>query len=114
MTPRPAGFIRLAVVARFDEEVGRFVAGSPDLDVWSSGDEAKEALDRAGDAIELFLNEAARMGTVWKILEEAGITLKPSRPEGMGSLVERLRYAIRGDYFPLTFMVPPTPLNASY
>jgi predicted RNase H-like HicB family nuclease len=109
MTSRPAGFIRLAVVARFDEEVGRFVVGSPDLDVWSSGEEEKQALDRAGEAIELFLNEAAQMGTVWKILEDAGIRLETSRPAGMGPLMKRLKYAVRGDFFPLTFPIPAQP-----
>lgn len=104
-SPLPTGncFIQLNVLARFDKEVGRYVAGSPELDVWSSGETAKEALDRAQEAILLFLDQTTEMGTVWEILEKAGIKLQ-SRPEP-ASVWERLRYLTRGDFFPIVFPV---------
>lgn len=70
-----AGFISLLLETRFDPEVGRFVAGSPDLDVWSSGDTNTQAQERAQEAIHLFLTEVTRLGTVWEILDDAGITI---------------------------------------
>jgi predicted RNase H-like HicB family nuclease len=75
LQPEPAGFIYLQIETRFDPEVGRFVAGSPELDVWSSGDTNIEAQDRAQEAIRLFLDEVTRLGTMREILDEAGITI---------------------------------------
>ncbi len=104
-------FIRINVLARFDGEVGRYVAGSPELDVWSSGETAKEALDRAQEAILLFLEEATEMRTIWGILEEAGFKLQP-RP-GPDSVWQRLRYLAKGDFFPIVFPVQPPPARAT-
>ena len=70
-----AGFISLLIETRFDPEVGRFVSGSPELEVWSSGDTNTESEKRAQEAIRLFLEEVARLGTVWDILDEARITI---------------------------------------
>jgi len=96
-------FIELNVVSKFDKEVNRFVAGSPELEVWSSGDTAKDALDRAQQAILLFLNEVTEMGTLWDILKEAGIDLHWKHQPA--SLLERLPYVFRGDFFPIQFPV---------
>jgi predicted RNase H-like HicB family nuclease len=70
-----AGFVSLLIETRFDPEVGRFVSGSPELDVWSSGDTNTQAEERAQEAIILFLEEVARLGTIWEILDEAGLTV---------------------------------------
>jgi len=103
---RGTAFIKLHCVVRLDQEVGRYVAGSSQLDVWSSGESEKEALDRAQEAILLFLDEATASGNVWEILKEAGIEVfrrkADIRPD---TLPERLLHAFKGDAFPLEFSV---------
>ena len=60
--------LKVHVVARREAPACRWVAGSPWLDVWSSGDTPQDALVRAGEAIALFLTTAADMGTLQQIL----------------------------------------------
>lgn len=98
------GFIYLQIETEFDSEVGRFVAGSRDLDVWSSGDTDRQAIDRAQEAILLFLNEATEMGTVWEILKKAGISVHPgAHPKpSLGTLLRHLK----GIPHPVVFAVP--------
>jgi len=102
--PEPAGFIYLQIETHFDPEVGRFVAGSPALDVWSSGETDKQASDRAQEAIVLFLNETAEMGTVWEILKNAGISLHhaPRPKPSLGNLFRNLA----GVPHPVVFAIP--------
>jgi|GEM_PF-5465897 len=106
--PTEPCFIHVDVHAKFDRQVGRWVAGSAKLNVWSSGEDPKEALDRAAEAILLFLNEVERMGTVWEVLSEAGIRMQAadSLPEPE-PLLERLRDAVRTEHysFPLAFQI---------
>jgi len=100
------GYIDLLIVTKPDKETGRWVSGSKELGVYSQGDNPKEALDRAGEAILIFLNEAAAMGTIWGVLEEAGIEIhgREAEPESMFS---RLRHAAEGYFYPMTFPIPP-------
>lgn len=49
-----------------------YVAYTPDLDVSSCGDTLAQAKSRLRQAVELFLEEAAAMGTLDEILSEAG------------------------------------------
>jgi predicted RNase H-like HicB family nuclease len=61
-----------------------YVAYAPDLDVSSCGDKLGETKSRLREAVELFLEEAARMGTLQEILSEAGFekrgtTFRPRR-----------------------------------
>ena len=107
----PAGlsecWINLQLHSHLDKEVGRWVAGSPTLDVWSSGQTPQEALSRASQAIILFLNEATEMGTVWQILSKAGIDLL-STPTASAtpSLADRLKAAFSdGGFLPAVFAV---------
>lgn len=53
----------MKLVVRWDAEVNRYVAGSPELDVWSSGESEEEARERAKEAVSLFLEEVAAHGT---------------------------------------------------
>ena len=101
------GFIQLTILAKHDPEVSRWVAGSPELDVWSSGDDSVQSMDRAKEAIILFLNEADKMGTVWQILREAGIEFHTSN-KVQDSLFQRLQYALQRNVVrvPLSFEVP--------
>ena len=100
------GYIELLILTKPDKETGRWVSGSKELGVYSQGDNPKEALDRAGEAILIFLNEAAAMGTIWGVLEEAGIEIhgREAEPESMFS---RLRHAAEGYFYPMTFPIPP-------
>lgn len=99
--------LKVHVVARRAAPAGRWVAGSPELDVWSSGDTPQDALTRAGEALVLFLATAADMGTVGEILRSAGIKVyeDPAEvpPDG---IIERVRNAVRGDSFPVQLEIP--------
>lgn len=66
------------------KERGTYVAYAPDLDVSSCGNSLREAKARLREAVELFLEESARMGTLDEILAEAGFekqgtTFRPRR-----------------------------------
>lgn len=54
------------------EENGLFVAYSPRLEVASCGETIEKAKKNLKEAVNLFLEEAQKMGTLDKILEEAG------------------------------------------
>ncbi|MCD6283293.1 type II toxin-antitoxin system HicB family antitoxin [bacterium] len=54
------------------EENGAFVAHCPQLDISSCGKSVDEARANILTAVRLFLEEAARMGTLREILNEAG------------------------------------------
>jgi predicted RNase H-like HicB family nuclease len=53
-------------------ENGTYVAHTPELDVSSCGDSVREAKSRLREAVSLFLEGAADMGTLRDILMEAG------------------------------------------
>ena len=53
-------------------EGDQYVAISPELNVSSFGDSPKEAKASLIKAISLFLEECERMGTLNKVIEEAG------------------------------------------
>ncbi len=102
--------LKVHVVARREAPAGRWVAGSPELDVWSSGDTPQEALARAGEALVLFLTTAAGMGTAMTLLHDSGIRVysDPSQvpPDG---ILNRVRNAFRGDSFPVELAIPAPP-----
>ena len=51
------------------------VAYCPELDVYSQGYTKEEAKQNLREAVQLFLDEANRMGTLEQILSEAGFRL---------------------------------------
>ena len=53
-------------------ENGTYVAHTPELDVSSCGDSVGKAKSRLREAVSLFLEGAAQMGTLQDILAEAG------------------------------------------
>jgi len=59
-----------------------FVAHTPELDVSSCGGTKEKASKNLKEAARLFLEEAAKMGTLDQILEEAGYTKRNSKLEG--------------------------------
>jgi predicted RNase H-like HicB family nuclease len=102
--------LKVHVVAHREAAGGRWVAGSPELDVWSSGETPQEALVRTGEALALFLATAAEMGTAMALLAESGIKVysDPSQvpPD---NVLDRVRNAIRGDSFPVELTIPVPP-----
>ena len=102
--------LKVHVVARREAPAGRWVAGSPELDVWSSGGTPQDALVRAGEAIALFLTTAADMGTVMAVLSASGIRVYSDAsqvpPDGV---FDRVRNALRGDSFPVELTIPAPP-----
>lgn len=98
--------LRLDILARYDKDAGRWVAGSESLDVWSSGEDPKEALDAAEQAIFLFLNEATRMKTVWDVLKAAKVDVHPGPVRFSEPRSKRLRNLKKTEFFfPLTFQI---------
>ena len=59
-----------------------FVAHTPELDVSSCGGTKARAAKNLKEAVRLFLEEAAKMGTLDQILEEAGYSKRKSKLEG--------------------------------
>lgn len=72
-----------------------YIAYSPEFDLSSCGDSTEEARNRLHDAVVLFFQEAKKIGTLDRILEEAGYRRESDRqwkaPEFIG--VERSAFA---------------------
>lgn len=58
------------------KENGQFVAVAPELNVSSFGDTQEQAKSSLYEAVELFLEECKRMGTLEDVLEEAGFKIE--------------------------------------
>jgi len=56
-----------------------YVAYAPELDISSCGKSASEAEKNLHEAVEIFLEETKKMGTLNDILEEAGFRVKKSK-----------------------------------
>lgn len=54
------------------QEGEMYVAYSPELDISSCGKTSLEARKNLHEAVEIFLEETAKMGTLNEILEESG------------------------------------------
>ena len=63
-------------------EGATYVAYCPELEVSSCGDTVDDARAHLRTAVRLFLEEAAKMGTLDQVLEEAGYT-----PDGEGGYI---------------------------
>lgn len=66
------GAMELKLTSQIFEEGGVYVSYTPELDISSCGKSVDEAKKNLVEAVEGFLEEAARMGTLAQILEEAG------------------------------------------
>jgi hypothetical protein len=62
----------IALTVQVWKEGASHVAYSPELDISSCGKTASQAKTRLREAVSLFLEEAARMGTLQEILAESG------------------------------------------
>ena len=61
---------KLSVV--FFKENGKFVAYCPPLDLSSCGKTFEQAKERIAEALDLFLQEAIKMGTIDDVLQDCG------------------------------------------
>ena len=69
------------------KEGDTYIGYSPEFDVSSCGDSTEEARTRLHEAVKLFLDEARRIGTLDRILEESGYTKRENNwiaPEFLG------------------------------
>jgi predicted RNase H-like HicB family nuclease len=66
------GSREIALSVQVWKEGASHVAYSPELDVSSCAKTASQAKARLKEAVSLFLEEAARMGTLDEILDESG------------------------------------------
>lgn len=55
-----------------DEETGQVIAHSPDFDLTTQGDSENHAIEMFKEALELFLIECAKLGTLEQVLSELG------------------------------------------
>ena len=62
----------IALTLQVWKEGASYVAYSPELDISSCGKNANQAKTHLREAVSLFIEEAARMGTLNEILAEAG------------------------------------------
>jgi len=59
-----------------------YVAHAPELDVSSCGGNPQKARKNLLEAVRLFLEEAEKMGTLERILQEAGFTRRKQKLQG--------------------------------
>jgi len=79
------------------QEGKQFVAHAMPLDVMSSGPTPEKARQALYEAVELFLETAAELGTLKEILRESGYALRRGRWTGpMWIAVERHSTAVAG------------------
>ncbi len=63
----------------FFKEGNKVIAYSPALDLSSCGDTEQQARERFAEAVTIFLNEIAAMGTLSEVLEECGWRAVPEK-----------------------------------
>jgi predicted RNase H-like HicB family nuclease len=61
---------------RILKEGGTYVAHTPELDVSSCGGAKEKAVKNLEEAVRLFLEEAQKLGTLGRILKEAGVRVQ--------------------------------------
>src|SRR4051794_28855300 len=76
-----AGSMQINFTMQVFKEGRMFVAHTPQLEVSSCGGSKERAVKNLKEAVRLFLEEAARMGTLDQILQEAGYLRRKSKLE---------------------------------
>ena len=82
------------------KEGNMYVSYSPELDISSCGETSEESKKNLHEAVEAFLEEAERMGTLRDILEESGFVKEETiwkRPQIITT--EKVRFAFSPDNF---------------
>lgn len=67
---------RIVYRAEFFKEGDQYVALAPELNVSSFGETLEEAKRSIQEAVEAFVEECERMGTLQEVIEEAGFVRK--------------------------------------
>ena len=70
---------RIVYRAEFFKEGDLYVALAPELNVSSLGETLEEARRSIQEAVEAFVEECERMGTLHEVMEEAGFSRKGDR-----------------------------------
>ncbi len=70
---------RVVYRAEFFKEGDLYVALAPELNVSSFGDTLEEAKRSIQEAVEAFVEECERMGTLNEVMEEAGFARKENQ-----------------------------------
>jgi len=68
--------MKLLLTIKIWPEGKHYIAYSPELDVASQGRTPEHAMERAKKAIEAFLEETKRIGTLEEVLKEVGFSKK--------------------------------------
>lgn len=76
------------------KEGNLYVSLSPELSVSSFGKTAKEAKDSLKKAIQLFLEECERMGTLKDVLKESGFKIRGSSWQAPRPMIENLAIGV--------------------
>ena len=93
----PGAVGEIAFTVQVFREGKLFVAHAPELDVSSQGGTVEDAKAHLVEAVEAFVEEAQRMGTLTDILEEAGYELTPEGWKAPDFLTqERAKVALPG------------------
>jgi|SRR5277367_1313563 len=85
----------IALTVEVWKEGASYIAYSPELDISSWGKTTAQARSRLREAVALFMEEAARMGTLAAILEESGFERRGKTYRPRPVLVrEKMRLAL--------------------
>lgn len=71
--------MQLLLTIKIWPERKHYIAYSPELEVASQGKNIEQALKRVREAIEAFLEETKRMGTLEDVLKAAGFAKKEQK-----------------------------------
>ena len=86
--------MNIEFTTRVFKEGPKFVAHALELDVSSCGDTKEQAVEHIQEAVRLFLEEAAKMGTVDEILTDAGYVRNERGLEAQLMSVQRMSVAL--------------------
>jgi predicted RNase H-like HicB family nuclease len=90
-----SGAREITLTVQIWREDGAYVAYSPELDVSSCGNSLRQSKARLRQAVGLFLEEAARRGTLENILAEAGFEKRGNTYRARQILAkEKIRLAV--------------------
>ncbi len=90
-----SGAREITLTVQIWREDGAYVAYAPELDVSSCGNSLRQSKARLRQAVGLFLEEAARRGTLENILAEAGFEKRGNTYRARRILAkEKIRLAV--------------------
>jgi len=91
---------KIIVSEQIWKEGGMYTAYCPELDLASCGKTVSEARNNLHEALEIFVEETARKGTLEEILDEAGYD-----PSSSDEILIRRREMVEFDTIPLPISI---------